>query len=141
MAFSLSCLCSVANKRYVLKAKEEIIMRKNADLWLRALFTDESYVVVILIRKHPEGLQEYLDTLTEDEFEHFIVVLDTYLNLLNSCSVLEARGIIPEDLFWEKLEVHLQALVACESLCSVIIECREFKELQRKLTKVEQRKK
>ena len=137
LVFAIGYVWSVVNKYHLIKLHGKSVERNN-EMWLTYLFDDASYEMLDAIRAHPDDFMEWFVSVSEKELGENIVLFDTYINLLNTCSLLETRGVIPTDLFWNKMNVHLKSIVACKSLYSFFIEEEKYKELKVKLLEMPQ---
>ena len=141
LAFSVGYVWSVANKYYLTRANDRRL-QKNNEIWLNQLFDSNCYKMMGIMQQYPDDFMEWIVSLPEGESEECIVIFDTYINLLNTCSLLEIHGVISRDIFWNKLELHLQTIAACKNFHSYILkEDKRLQGLKAKLLEMEELKK
>lgn len=136
LTFAVGYLWSVANKHYTNQR-----LQRNNELWLNYLFNDQCDDMMNAIHSHPDDFLVWVVSLPEGNYEESVIVFETYLNLLNSCSWLAVQGIVSEAMFWKKMEKHLKAIVACKELYEFIISGYALEALRVKLLEQKQREK
>lgn len=136
LAFAVGYMRSAVAKHYAEKR-----VQRNNELWLTCLLDDQCDDMLRGLQYHPKDFLTWMVSLPEGAYEKSIVAFETYINLLNTCSLLEIYGVIPRAVFWDKVGTHLKAIAGCKELREFITtqSCKEG--LRRKLLEMERCKK
>lgn len=136
LALAVGYMRSAVAKHYAEKR-----VQRNNEQWLACLLNDQCDDMLCALQNHPKDFLTWMVSLPGGDYEKSIVAFETYINLLNTCSLLEIYGVIPRAVFWNKLGDHLKAIAACKELGEFITtqSCKEG--LRRKLLEMERCKK
>lgn len=138
LLFAIGYVWSVADKHFLIRGNDEKV-RKNDQRWLESLFNEQCDEMRCDINEHSDNFLKWIMSMKQDEYQQNVIRLETYLNLLNTCALLEIRYILPKEMFWKQMEGHLKSLSSCKDIRSFINTRSNLKGLKIKLLEMEQR--
>lgn len=120
-------------------------IRKRDRMWFNALFTEDVYAVMDTIILHSHDLSYWVrgfgkTDVCDSEKVIDVSMLVSYLNLLETCSMLGKSDEIFKKMFWADLEDYLWDILQCPELRSYISLNPGWFSLRMKLAEVEQKR-